>query len=112
MCSDEDATAALENDLLKVHILISEMTPMEGYRLAKVLADNPRDTEAADAFALTSHWQISRDLVEEWIACESPPLSSETRFPDMERRDGYVFPHLDVAPSEAFTTDFSFVNLI
>jgi hypothetical protein len=83
---------------------------MEGYGLAEVLADNPRDTEDADAFALTSRWQISRDLVEEWIACESPPLGSETRFSDIERREGYVFLRLDVAPSEAFTTDFSFVN--
>jgi hypothetical protein len=49
--------------------------------------------------------------VEEWIACDSPPLSSETRFSDIERRDRYVFPRLNVAPSDAFTTDFSFVNL-
>jgi hypothetical protein len=89
MCSDEDVTTALENDLRKAHILVSEMTPMEGYRLAEVLANNPRDTEAIDAFALTSRWQISRD-VEEWIACESPPPSSETRFSDIERRDGYI----------------------
>jgi hypothetical protein len=49
--------------------------------------------------------------VEEWIACDSPPLSSETQFSDIERRDGYVLPHLNVAPSDAFTIDFSFVNL-
>jgi hypothetical protein len=54
VCSNEVVTAALENDLPKVHILVSEMTPMEGYRLAEVLANNPHDTEAADAFALTS----------------------------------------------------------
>ena len=88
------------------------MMPMEGFHLAEILADGPRDTEAADAFALTSRWQISRDLVEEWIACNSPPLSSETQFSDRERRDGYVFPRLAVAPSDAFTTDFSFVNLM
>jgi hypothetical protein len=46
------------------------------------------------------------------IACNSPPLSSETRFSDIERRDGYVFSHLAVAPSDAFTINFSFVNLI
>lgn len=67
---------------------------------------------ATDAFALTSHWQISQDLVEEWIACNSPPLSNETRFFDNEWQDRYVFPCLDVAPSEDFTTDFSFVNLV
>ena len=61
---------------------------------------------------MTLRWQISWDLVEEWIACDSPPLRNKTRFSDIERRDGYVFPCLAVAPSDAFTTDFSFVNLI
>jgi hypothetical protein len=39
-------------------------------------------------------------------------LSHETWFSDVERRDKYVFLHLDVAPSDAFTTNFVFVNLI
>ena len=50
--------------------------------------------------------------MEEWIACDSPPLSRETRFSDIERRGGYVFMCLAVAPSDAFTTDFSFLNLV
>ena len=50
--------------------------------------------------------------MEEWIACDSPLLSHETRFSDIERRGGYVFPCLAVAPSDAFTTDFSFLNLV
>jgi len=50
--------------------------------------------------------------VEEWIACDNTPLSHETQFSDFERRDGYVFPHLDVTALDAFSTDFSFVNLI
>ena len=85
---------------------------MEGFHLVEILADGPCDTKAADAFALTLRWQISQDLVEEWIACDSPPLSRETRFSDIERRGGYVFMCLAVAPSDAFTTDFSFVNLV
>lgn len=46
MCSDEDVAAALENDLPRAHILVSEMTPMEGYRLAEIQADGPRTSEA------------------------------------------------------------------
>ena len=84
MCSNEDVDVALENGLPKAHALVSEMTPMEGFRLAEILGDTPRDSEANDAFALTSRWQISRDLVEEWIALESPPLRSETRFSDIQ----------------------------
>jgi hypothetical protein len=64
VCSDEDVVEALINGLPKAHILVSEMTPMEGFCLAKILADGPRDTKATDAIALTSHWQISQDLVE------------------------------------------------
>ena len=78
---------------------------------AETLADGPRDAEAADAFTLTARWQISRDLVEEWLACDSPPLSSETRFSNFEK-DIYMFLRLRVGPSNAFSTDFSFVNFI
>jgi hypothetical protein len=46
VCSDEDVAAALENDLPRAHILVSEMTPMEGYRLAEIHADGPRTSEA------------------------------------------------------------------
>ena len=74
MCSDEDVVEALTNELPKAHILVSEMTPMEGFHLAKILADGPSDTEDADTFTLTSCWHISQDLVDEWIDCDSPPL--------------------------------------
>ena len=50
---------ALANDLPKAHILVSEMTPMKGLRLAEILVDGSGDTASADAFALTSRWQIS-----------------------------------------------------
>ena len=43
---------------------------------------------------------------------KSPPLSSETRFLDFERKDGYVSPKLGIAASDAFSTDFAFVNYI
>ena len=54
MCTDEEVAEVLVNNLPKAHILISEMTPMEGFHLAEILADGPHDTEATDAFALTS----------------------------------------------------------
>ena len=56
------------NDLPKAHILVSELTPMKGIHLGKILADVPHDAEATDAFALTVHRQIRRDLVEEWLS--------------------------------------------
>ena len=54
VCSDEDVTEALVNDLLKAHVLVSEMTSMKGFCLGKILADGPHDAEATDAFALTT----------------------------------------------------------
>jgi hypothetical protein len=78
VCTDEEVAKALINDLPKAHILVSERTPMMGFHLVKILDDGPRDAEAVDAFTVTSRWQISRDLVEEWIACDSPSLSCET----------------------------------
>lgn len=82
---------ALLNELPKAHILVSEMTPMKGLCLGKIICEGWLDVEAAEAFALTAHRQISQDLVE-WLACKSPPLSSGTHFSNFVRRDGYVFP--------------------
>lgn len=56
MCSDEDVAEALVNDLPKTHILVSEMTPMKGFHLAKIRADGQGDAAATDAFALMSCW--------------------------------------------------------
>jgi hypothetical protein len=68
----------MANDLPKAHILVSKMTPMERYRLVELQADEPDDVTIADALAMTSRFQISHDLVEEWVAYHSPPLSGET----------------------------------
>jgi len=36
VCSDKDVTQALMNDLPKAHILMSEMTPMEGFSMTDI----------------------------------------------------------------------------
>ena len=101
----------MANDLPKEHVLVLEMTPMEGYHLANLRVDGPDDVAAVDALAMTSRFQISRDLVEEWVACNSPPLSGETRFFEFKRKDRYVYPNLGVCRPDAYLSDFSFVNL-
>ena len=110
VCSDEDVAVAMTNDLPKAHVLVSEMVPMDGFHLVEFRTGGKDDAAAADALALMSRWQINRDLVEEWIACDSPLLRNETWFFEFERRDGYVYPSLGVAPSDVFSTDFDFVN--
>lgn len=68
VCSDEDVTEAMENNLPKAHVLVSQMTPMDGKRSADSFEGGAEDLAASEAFAMTSWWQISRDLVEEWVA--------------------------------------------
>lgn len=46
------------------------------------------------------------------MAYNSPPLSSETRFFEFKWRDGYVYQNLSMERPDAYSTDFSFVNLI
>ena len=48
--------------------------------------------------------------MEESVACNSLPLSCDTRFFEFERRDGYIYLNLDVMRSDAYLTNFSFVN--
>jgi hypothetical protein len=110
--NDEDVEAAIQNGLSRAHVLVSEMTPMKGLRLGEIINEGRVDAEAVEAFAMTARRQIGRDLVEEWLACEGPPLSSGTRFSGIERRDGYVFPCFDIAPKDGDSSYFSFVNMI
>lgn len=77
---------ALLNELPKAHILVSKMTPMKGLRLGEIIGEGRLDAEAAEAFALIARRQISQDLMEEWIAYESPPLSrGRTCFSDFQK---------------------------
>ncbi|CAD6205328.1 unnamed protein product [Miscanthus lutarioriparius] len=59
VCSDEDVVKAVANDLPKAHIMVSQMVPMEGLRLAEFQIGGKANVAATDAFGLTSHWQIN-----------------------------------------------------
>lgn len=75
---------------------------MEGEHLPRFSTTGEGNIAAADAFALTSRWQISRDLVKEWITCNRPPLSSHSQFDSFMEMDGYFGPTLDVVRPESF----------
>ena len=59
MCSDKDDIEAVANDFPKAHIMVSQMVPMEGLRLAEFQIGGKANVAATDAFGLTSHWQIN-----------------------------------------------------
>lgn len=80
VCSDEAVAEAAANGLPKASALVSQMTAMEGARLADCFDGGIADATASEGFALTSRRQISCDLVEEWIGLNRWPLSSEVHF--------------------------------
>jgi hypothetical protein len=59
---------------------------------------------------LTSCWQTSRDLVEEWIAARCPPLCSYYWFKNIVEKEGYLGPTLNSQRLMNFLNDPTFVN--
>jgi hypothetical protein len=52
-------------------------------------SSRPEEVRSGEAFALTAQWQISRDLIEEWIALDQKPLCAYTKFSGIVDLDGY-----------------------
>lgn len=112
VCTDEEVTASLENGLPKASVLVSEMIPMDEVQLADVFYDDLGDADAVEAFASTSRWQISRDLVEEWVSLNKWPLSSETNFAQFRVMGGYRGTILDCRRPDGFSCNFDYVRFV
>ena len=65
--------------------------------------------KSGEAFILTSQWQISRDLVEEWIALNRTPLCVYTKFKDIVDLNGYKGLAIECRRPKDFNTDESFI---
>lgn len=112
ICTDKVVVEALENDLPRASVLVSQMTPMVSLRLPTFSVDGDHNIEATDTLAVTSRRQTSRDLVEEWVALGRSPLSTEMGFEMFEEKKDYLSAVLDVSMPENFALDFDFVNFI
>jgi hypothetical protein len=93
-------------------LLVSTLTEWEGSRLPTFSKTTEEEARSGDAFALTSLFQISWDLVEEWVALGRRPLQTYTRFWGIVQRGDYRDPTLDIARPEQFPNDKVFVEFI
>lgn len=71
---------AKANEWERVSPLVSTLAEWEGNRLPNFLKSTEEEAHSGDAFALTSRFQISQNLIEEWVALERRPLQTYTRF--------------------------------
>lgn len=112
VCSDEAVTEALANNLLRANSLVSQLTPMDGARLADCFNGGAKDEAALEAFVMTAQHQISHDLVEEWVALDLWPLSSESNFASFAEMRNYKGPVLNIRKLDGFSLDFDYVRAI
>lgn len=88
------------------------MVPNLANRLLNFLSSRPDEIWSGDAFVSMSHFQTSRDLVEEWIAHGRAPLSAYTRFEGIIEVNGYRRPTLNCRRLENFPNDAAFVRFV
>lgn len=67
---DCDVQEAEANEWERASPLVSTLAKWEGNRLPTFSKSIEEEARSGDAFALTSRFQISRDVIEEWVALE------------------------------------------
>ena len=70
----------------------------------------PGEVRSREASTLTSQWQISVDLIEEWIALGRKLLCIHAKFEGMVDLDGYKGPTIVYERPNAFGNDKVFVD--
>lgn len=68
VCPDGEVQETKANGWEQASLLVSTLTEWEGSRLPTFSKTTEEEARSGDAFALTSLFQISWDLVEEWVA--------------------------------------------
>lgn len=92
--------------------LVLTLSPLSAIKTPVYSLSSPAETASGKAYLLTSHWQISRDLVEEWIALGRKPLCSYTRMGETMELDGYKCPVLECERPNNFWNDRSFILFV
>jgi hypothetical protein len=83
MCPDGNVQEAEANGWERASPLVSTLAEWKGNRLPTFSKSIAEKARSGDAFALMSWFQISQDLVEEWVALGWRPLQTYTRFWDV-----------------------------
>lgn len=68
--TDEEVTDAVANGRGKASPLVSTIALLSAIRMPLFSTSQPSEASSREAFVVTSRWQISRDLIEEWIALD------------------------------------------
>lgn len=109
VCTDEEVASAMENGLPKARVLVSQLTPMEGVRLAMSFEGRASNAFASEKFYQTSRRQVSRDLVEKWIALDMWLLQQGTGLAEFVDSNGYRGPRLHVRRLVGYDCNFDYV---
>lgn len=90
VCTDSDVVDAEANGKEKASPLVSTLTPFSAICMPSFSISRPNGVKSGEAFVLTSQWQISRDLIEEWIALGQKPLFVHTKIGGIVDLKGYT----------------------
>ena len=88
VCSDALVSLSKAGGQAKANSLVSVLSPLSADKNPDFSSAGPKATKCAEAFLATSARQISRDLVEEWIALRKQPLCILTKFTKFIEHDG------------------------
>lgn len=110
MYTDSNLTDARANGKERASPLVSTLASLLAVRTPVFSASRPKEIVSGEAFLLTSWWQTSRDLVEEWIALGRKPLCAHTDMSKIVELNGYKGPVLR-CPKD-FADDRSFVHFV
>lgn len=89
VCTDSVVVDAEANGREKASLLVLTLTLLSAIRMPSFSTSRPNEVKSGEAFVLTSQWQISRDLIEEWIALGRKPLCVHTNIRGIVDLNGY-----------------------
>ena len=92
----------------KASPLVSKLTPLSGVHMPSFSMSRLNEVRSGEAFVLTSQRQISRDLVEQWIALGQSLLCVYTKFDSFADLNGYKGPIVACQKPRGYKTDESF----
>ena len=112
VCTNSEVQEVEANGWGRASLLISTLAEWEGNRLLTFSKSTEEEACSGDAFSLTSWFQISHDLIEEWVALDRKPLQTYTQFLYVVHHGDYRGPSLDIEWPDRFPNDKDFVEFI
>lgn len=112
VATDKEVAASVSQNLPRANALVSQMTPMVGYKHGDFSSYAKKDEFAEGAFLMTGKRQISRDLFEEGVALDFWSLGQNKLECEFEEWDGYIRPKMVLELPPAFPDGMEYVSHI